>query len=670
MKFFSISSAKLNSRFSLWRSPFRGLARGGALAVLVGLSPTVLHAAPISVAVGNGQATLQLAPDPPMPGKTHATVTLSGASAEDLAKTTATYSTTMPSMSMSGPHGNVIRSAPGRYEFDVMLGMAAPWDVTLHFAGPVSGTAVYHLTVGAKTARSSGTGAMQTAVPSSQSMNSQVSSNAMSSMGGMSGSGDPTAWRNATFALAAILIVAVLIILLRRERRPLAIGLTLVAGIVVVALAIVQSRYATPAMDMASMSSVQGEAPTPVTLAAIHAGNEDPSVFAPGTIAPYLTQDVVTRAGGLLRDFSVYAGDRVRAGQIIATLDAPELQSQAQAAAEDATAQAASAEAARIEAMHHAPNGVVIAHADVAIAARDLAAAQADQTAKAEQMRYWRNELAREKSLLDQGAVSRQEYEDERAQAAVAQAAAASAEQHVAAQRAQVETAQTKASDASASVEQMQAQAVSAAAQAAKSRDTAATEATLSGYTNVASPSNAVVMKRLIDPGVYVPVGTPIARLAVIDRLRVQANVAQRDLAGIAVGTPMEARLQNNAIVRGHVTSVSPIADPTTHTATVEAVVASDGALVPGGYVRVTLHARAATTRGGADVPSAAIVGSSGDAAVWTSVDRAAHRIPVHVVSDDGVTATVTGNLQRAARVVVDGASTLEEGQPISDSRS
>jgi len=432
----------------------------------------------------------------------------------------------------------------------------------------------------------------------------------------------------------------------------------------------VQSRYATPAMDMASMSNVQGDAPTPVTLATVHLGDEDPIVVAPGTIAPYLTQDVVTRAAGLLRDFSAYAGDRVHAGQIIATLDAPELQSQARAAADDAAAQAASAEAARIEAMHHAPNGVVIAHADVAIAARDLAAAQADQAGKTEQLRYWRNERGREKSLLDQGAVSRQEYEDERAQAAVALAAAASAEQHVAAQRAQVETAQTKASDAGASVEQMQAQAASAAAQAAKSRDTATTEATLSSYTNVASPSDAVVMKRLIDPGVYVPIGTPIARLAVIDRLRVQANVAQRDLAGISVGTPIVARLQNNAIVRGRVTSVSPIADPTTHTTMVEAIVANDGALVPGGYVRVTLHARAATTRGGVEVPSAAIVGSSDDAAVWTIVDRAAHRVSVHVVSDDGVTATVTANLKRAARVVVDGASSLEEGQPIADRRS
>jgi len=639
------------------------------LFLLIALSLRALEAAPMTVGIGGAQATLQLSPDPPMPGKTHATVTLSGASTEDLAKTTATYATTMPTMSMSGPHGNVVRSAPGRYDVDLMLGMAAPWDIALRFSGPVSGTAVFHLTVGAKPAARNGV-RLVTGSAASQATTSDSTTQAMASMGGLSGSGDPSAWRNATFALAAILIVAILVTVLRRERRPLTVALTLVAGIVVIVLAIMQSRYAAPAMDMAAMSSVQGIAPTPVTLASVRAGDDGATISAPGTIAPYFTQDVVTRAAGLLQNFSVYAGDRVRAGQILATLDAPELHSQAHAAAEDATAQAASAQAARIEVMHHAPSGVLIARGETAIAARDLAAAQADQTAKAEQIRYWRSELGREKSLLDQGAVSQQEYEDERAQAAGAQAAFTSAQQHVAAQRQQVETAQTKQSDANASVEQMQAQAASANAAAARSQDTATSEATLSGYANVASPSDAVVMKRLIDPGVYVPIGTPILRLAVVDRLRVQANVAQRDLAGISVGIPIEARLQNNAVVRGRVTSVSPIADPTTHTAMVEALVANDGALVPGGYARVTLHARAAKIRGGINVPSAAITGSSDDAAVWTSVDGAAHRVPVHVVADDGVTATVTGRLKHGERVVVDGASSLEENQPIADSRS
>jgi multidrug efflux system membrane fusion protein len=169
---------------------------------------------------------------------------------------------------------------------------------------------------------------------------------------------------------------------------------------------------------------------------------------------------------------------------------------------------------------------------------------------------------------------------------------------------------------------------------------------------------------------VYVAAGTPIARIAVVRQLRVQANVAQQDLAAISIGTPIDARLQNGTFVRGRVTSLSPIADSTTHTAAVEAIVNNTRTdLVPGGFVRVTIHARAARTAAGIQVPSAAIVGSGADTAVWTDVNRTAHRVAVRIVTDDGTTATVSGDLDRRARVVVDGAATLQEGQPITESR-
>jgi len=66
-----------------------------------------------------------------------------------------------------------------------------------------------------------------------------------------------------------------------------------------------------------------------------------------------------------------------------------------------------------IEARQHAPNAVIIARADA--------------VAKAERERYWRAEMQREKMLFENGAVSRQEYEDERAQASAAQADAEAA---------------------------------------------------------------------------------------------------------------------------------------------------------------------------------------------------------------------------------------------------
>jgi len=616
-----------------------------AAIALISAFPSAALASPMVVPVGNAQATLELTPDPPQTGHVSAVLSLAGASPEALARTTVFFTSAMPSMSMAGPSGSPRLVAPGRWRFEMSLGMAAVWTVAVRFSGGVNGTAVYRFAVSGADGSTGGAG-----------------------MAGMSSAGNPDAWRNAAFALAAVLIAGVVIVMTRRDRRPLTLAIVLGATLVVVVLAVVQAKYGTQAMDMTAMSSVQGNAPTPVTLAPVRTTMGSADIRAPGTIAPFLTQDVVTRASGILTNFTLYAGDRVAAGQVIAMLDAPDVQSRAAAAAADAAGQAATAQAAEIEAHHHAPNAVVIAHADTSALQRDQAAAQADRAARAEQLRYWQNEVRREKALLDQGAVSVQEYQDESAQLAAAQAAYAAAANKVGSLDQQVLASQTKAMDAVAGVAQMRAEAAAAQDQARRAQADAATQATLAGFTTVTSPDDAVVVKRLVDPGVYVAAGTPIARIASVRQLRVQANVAQADLAAVTLGTPIDARLQDGTLVHGRISSISPVADTTTHTASVEAIVNNARSdLIPGGFVQVTIHARPARVAGGAQVPSMALVGSGTDAAVWTDVNGTAHRVLVRVVSDDGTTATVTGDLDRRARVVVDGAATLQEGQSITE---
>jgi RND family efflux transporter MFP subunit len=625
----------------------RALRLFAVVVAFVAALPAPAFASPMVVPVGTAQATLQLAPDPPQTGRITAVLTLTGASPDALAHTTASFSSSMPSMAMSGPSGTAGPISSGHWQFDLSMAMAATWNISVRFSGGVNGVAVYRFAVSGANGAGSG-------------------------MAGMSsGSGNPDAWKYATIALTVILAASLVIVVVRRDRRPLTLGIVLGAALVAVGLAAVQAKYAAPAMDMTAMSSEQGSAPTPVTLAAVRTVGSDPDIHAPGTIAPYLTQDVVTRAPGILRNFTLYAGDKVAAGQVIASLDAPDLLSRAAAAAADAVGQAATAQAAEVEAHHHAPNAVVIAHAETAGLQRDLSAAQADRSAKAEQVRYWQNEVRREKTLVDQGAVSVQEYQDELAQAAAAQSAYAASTEKVGSARQQIIASQTKAMDAVASVSQMQAEATAARAQARKAKESAATEATLAGFTTITSPDAAIVVKRLVDPGVYVQAGTAIARIAVVRRLRVQANVAQDDLLSVAVGTPVDARLADGTMVRGRVSSVSPVADAATHTAAVEAIVenARTG-LVPGGFVQVTFHARPTRIAGGVQVPSSALVGSGTDAAVWTNVNGTAHRVPVHVIADDGSDATVTGDLDRRAHVVLDGAATLEEGQAIAGQRS
>ena len=555
-----------------------------------------------------------------------------------------------------------------------MFGMAAAWDVTVQFAGGVSGTATFHITVD-KLSNLQRTPSGNTSKSIVDTMKGSPANAMQSDPGGMATMGNPASdgWKTAALALLGIVVIGAIALGLRRRTAPLFVFLG-IAGVVIFGFAFAQDRFyhANPAAsmsgltsDMTSMSDVHGTAPIPITVARVGtAEDSDPNISAPGSIQPYLTQDIVARASGLLTDFTAYAGDRVSAGQTIARLDEPELGSRARAAAADAVAESAAAHGAVIEADHHAPNGVLVARDASTAMQRDLDAARHDVTAKTERVRYWQTEIASEHQLLSAGAVSEQEYSDERAQASTADSEAAAARDRVASLTMQVRSSRIGIGDARANVEIMDAKAGELQARADEAAAIAASEATLANYRDVVAPSDGVIVKRMVDPGVFVPSGTVIARVAVIDRLRVQANVSQNRLAGISVGTPLQSTLPNGHVLRGRVSSISPVADATTHTTTVEAIVGNPNhELVPGGFVDVIFHATGAVQRGTIDVPSAALVGSGNHAAVWEIVDGTAHLVPVRSVSDDGTTATVIGRLSPGARVAVEGASTLEEGQ-------
>jgi RND family efflux transporter MFP subunit len=562
------------------------------------------YAGPITRNVAGAAVTLILAPDPPVAGNEAATVIVSGVPNNILRSTQLQFATAMPSMRMKGPSGIARSAGLGQWTFDLDLGMAAPWNVTLNFSGGLRGSATYNADVTA----------------------AKNFSGSPSALAAMSPSGDWTAWRTAAFVLLGLGLLA--LVVLRRDRRTGTIALFAAAAVVVIGIAMLKAQYGSAPMDMNAMENVAGSAPVAVRSIRVRAGAQGFSVSAPGTVSPYLTQTVVARASGLLSDFNVYNGDRVLAGQQIAYLNEPELGSSA------AAAQAA-VRVAQIEAMHHAPNDVRMAQNDIA--------------AKQRAAQYWSQEIARERLLLREGAVSLQEYQNEVAQAATAQA--------------DLRNAVIKASDAAASVGQ-------ARAQYSQAQNEAQTQSILAAYRSVIAPDDAVIVKRLVDPGTYVQAGTPIAQIAVLDKLRVQANVAQGDLQKIGVGDPVDIALPSGALIHGRVSSMQPVADPATHTAIVEAIVENPhDRLQPGGYVRVTIHARGVASNRGDAIPATALVGGANGSLVYIIENGTAKPVRVDVLSNDGATAIVRG-LPASANVIIDGAAGLQPGQPVTETHS
>jgi multidrug efflux pump subunit AcrA (membrane-fusion protein) len=121
--------------------------------------------------------------------------------------------------------------------------------------------------------------------------------------------------------------------------------------------------------------------------------------------------------------------------------------------------------------------------------------------------------------------------------------------------------------------------------------------------------------------------------------------------------------------LHGRITSIAPVADATTHTTSVEAIVEHPGSAIPGAFVRIALHGRARIPSDGLRVPSSAVISEGErDAAVWRIADGSAHRIPVKRLSVDGATAVVRADALHAGdHVVLDAGAALEEGEHVTE---
>jgi len=256
----------------------------------------------------------------------------------------------------------------------------------------------------------------------------------------------------------------------------------------------------------------------------------------PGTLQAVTEAPILARADGYLKKRYVDLGDKVRAGQPLAEIDAPELDQQI-LQAEAALAQAqASFEQAQASLEQGKSN-------------RDLARVTAER---------W-------KTLAVQGVVSQQENDQNQAQLTSQNANVQALEKAIAAQRSNVAAAQ---------------------ANLARLQD-------VQGYRLVKAPFDGVITVRNVDIGALVSTGsTLLYRIAQTGTLRTYVNVPQVNASAIHAGQAAQLTLSNFPGRRfaGAVARTANALDPTSRTMLVEvAVPNADGALFPGMYAEVDL---------------------------------------------------------------------------------
>ena len=123
-----------------------------------------------------------------------------------------------------------------------------------------------------------------------------------------------------------------------------------------------------------------------------------------------------------------------------------------------------------------------------------------------------------------------------------------------------------------------------------------------------ASPASGFVIEKSVVEGASVEPGMRLYRIAALDKVWVEAEVYEADLAGVRVGQPAQVALDYmpGQAYDGRVGYVYPIIDPKTRTARVRVVLANkDLELRPGMYANVALSKELGTR---VRVPAVAIV--------------------------------------------------------------
>jgi RND family efflux transporter MFP subunit len=335
----------------------------------------------------------------------------------------------------------------------------------------------------------------------------------------------------------------------------------------------------------------------------------------PGSIEPIAEAPVLARADGYIRQRLVDIGDRVKAGQPLAEIEAPEVEEQ----------------------IRQAKAALRQAEAGVNQAAANLKKGQSDtELSRVTAQRY--------ASLMGQGVVARQDNDRYQAEYQSALAGVQALEEAVAVQRSNVAAAEASV----ARLERMQ------------------------SYLTVKAPFDGVITLRNVDTGALATAGsTLLFRIAQNATLRTYVNVPQSHASVIRAGQAARVSVSNlpGREFAGSVVRTANALDPASRTLLVEIHVPNpDGTLLPGMYARVDLM----SARGNAplSIPAEAlVVRADGASVAVVRPDQTVHMQKIEVGRDYGDRLEVMGGLQEGDWIIPNPGDAAREGLKVQPSR-
>jgi membrane fusion protein, multidrug efflux system len=186
------------------------------------------------------------------------------------------------------------------------------------------------------------------------------------------------------------------------------------------------------------------------------------------------------------------------------------------------------------------------------------------------------------------------------------------------------------------------------------------------GNTLITSPVNGFISRRLVDPGASVGQNAPVVEVVDISRVRLIANVVEKDLKQLQAGdvTRVEVDAFPGETFTGRIARVSPVLDPATRTAPIEVEIANPTyRLKPGMYARVGITLD--TTKDALVVPANAVVDLGGRRGVFQPLSETAVFRAIQVGTETIDVVEVVGGLTEGAEVITTGSGQLRDGDRI-----
>ena len=342
------------------------------------------------------------------------------------------------------------------------------------------------------------------------------------------------------------------------------------------------------------------------------------SLTLTGELIPFQEVEVMAKVAGYVQRIAVDVGDTLRQGQLIASLEVPEMK-------DDVTR--ASASYQRFQ-------------AEVTRARREVQRAKAQQ--RMTKLTYDR--LA-DVAKAQPGLVAQQEVDDALGRNQIAEAQVAAAESALAVSEEQIKVTEAERSKAE----------------------------TLMRYTQVTAPFDGVVTKRYANNGAMIQSGVgsqtqamPLIRLSQHSRLRLILPVPESAAGLIERGSTVEVMVPSlNRTFAGTVTRTTNQVDTTTRTMHTELDIPNPkGTLIPGMYAEVSLVLAGSTNTW--SVPLNAIMGTELKKSVFVvNPQGVVESRPVTTGVETADFVEIRKGVREGEQVVVGGRSQLRAGQNV-----